>query len=132
MKKLLTPTLWLTLLYCLVGPMSLYVEQWIWGRDALWQAPVITLLAIGFLIYTFCSLLIFHRLQEAKDNVPSVYYLADKMLRLLLSAIALAVYGFMARESVLHFAINLFVLYLTTMVFTNIYCIRQEKKQRNK
>lgn len=127
MKRLLTPMLWLTLLYCLVGPLLLYVEQWVWGRDALWQAPVITLLAICFLVYSFCSLLIFHRQLEKKGCVLPAYYLADKMLRLLLSAVALVFYGFIVREGILHFSINLFAFYLTTMFFTNIYCIRQEK-----
>ena len=59
------------------------------------------------------------------------YYMADKMLRLLLCALLLVVYGIFIRQDLLLFSVNLFVFYLTTMVFTNIYCIREEKKLRN-
>lgn len=131
MKKIVKPALFMALVFCVVGPLSLFIEQQVVGRDALHQALPIALLASFFFTYSFCSLLVFQRLISNKGKVAPAYYMADKMLRLLLCAILLVIYGCLKRPDIILFSVNLFVFYLTTMVFTNIYCIREEKKLRN-
>lgn len=130
-RKSIKPALLLALLFSAVGPLLLFIEQHVAGREALRQALPIALLASFFFAYSFCSLLIFRRLIDRKGKVAPAYYMADKMLRLLLCALLLVVYGIFIRQDLLLFSVNLFVFYLTTMVFTNIYCIREEKKLRN-
>ena len=130
MKKVIAPLSILALLLCIVSPMLLYVDQVLIGREGLRQMPWILAMAVFFFTYTFCSLLIFHKSMREKGNASPAYYMVDKAIRFLVCALGVAVYGFVVRDGILPFAVNLFVLYLVTMLFTNIYCIRQEKKYK--
>ena len=104
MKRVIAPLSVLAVLLCIFSPALLYVDQILVGREGLRQMPWI----IGV--------------------VSPAYYMGDKAIRFLCCALSVAIYGFAVREGILPFAVNLFVLYLVTMLFTNIYCIRQEKK----
>lgn len=128
MKRVIAPLSVLAVLLCIFSPALLYVDQILVGREGLRQMPWIIAMAVFFFTYTFCSLLVFHKGLQQKGAVSPAYYMGDKAIRFLCCALSVAIYGFAVREGILPFAINLFVLYLVTMLFTNIYCIRQEKK----
>ena len=130
MKKVIAPLSLLAMLLCIFSPTLLYIDQILVGREGLRQMPWIIAMAVFFFTYTFCSLLIFHKSLQKKGVVAPTYYIGDKAIRFLVCALSVAMYGFAVRDGILPFAVNLFVLYLVTMLFTNIYCIRQEKKYK--
>lgn len=130
MKKVIAPLSFLAMLLCIFSPTLLYVDQILIGREGLRQMPWIIAMAVFFFTYTFCSLLVFHNSLQKKGVVSPTYYMGDKAIRFLVCALSVVVYGFAIRDGILPFAVNLFVLYLVTMLFTNIYCIRQEKKYK--
>lgn len=132
MMKVVRPLALLALTYCLLGPLLLFVEsRTSFGREAFVQAFPMAVLSSLYFIYTYVSLWVFHRLYATRGHIPPYFYMASKTLRLLLSIVLLIVYGVWIHQGILLFAVNLFVYYLATMTFTNIYCLRQEKKYRN-
>lgn len=128
MMKILKPIGMLALIYCVVGPILLLVEHICGLDEATSQALPITLLSFFFFFYSFISLMIFYHLYSKKSKGLTGYYLIDKTVRLLLSILILLVYDLACGRDIAAFAINLFVLYLVTMVFTSYYCIKKEQK----
>ena len=130
--KLIKPLSVLALVYCIIGPILLFIERSWEGTEALHQALPITLLAVFFFIYSFLSLALFHRLLSKNSKALTSYYLAGKTLRLLLSIIIITGYGILIREGLLIFAINLFIYYIVTAIFSSIYCIKEENKTKTR
>ncbi len=100
----------LAIVYCILGPVLLFLETHLSGKAALEQALPIALLSVFFFAYSLASLTVFHKLLRNNGKSLTTYYLADKTFRLLLCMTILAVYGFLIQTSLLLFAINLFPL----------------------
>ena len=130
MMKTLKPIGILALIYCILGPILLFVEHICGLDEAINQGLPITLLSAFFFFYSYISLLIFHHLYSKKSKGLTGYYLIDKTVRLLLSILILLVYDLAYGRDIAAFAINLFMLYIVTMVFTSYYCIKKEQKAK--
>lgn len=129
MKYLLTPLLILSIGYLLLGPVLLFVEFAIIGSDALIQAFPIALTAVFFFAYSMLSLAIFNRILKKGRKGLVGYYLADKMIRMILCILIVVVYGVMSKPGLIPFSVNLLILYLFTVIYCNIYCVKQDKNK---
>ena len=129
MKYLLTPLLILSIGYLLLGPVLLFVEFAIIGSDALIQAFPIALTAVFFFAYSMLSLAIFNRILKKGRKGLVGYYLADKMIRMILCIICVIIYGVIDKSGLITFSINLLILYLFTVIYCNIYCVKQDKNK---
>lgn len=129
MKNLLTPLLILSIGYLLLGPVLLFVEFAIIGSDALIQAFPIALTAVFFFAYSMLSLAIFNRILKKGRKGLVGYYLADKMIRMILCILIVVVYGVIGRPGLIPFSVNLLILYLFTVIYCNIYCVKQDKNK---
>lgn len=118
----------LAVIFCLVGPLLLLCETAIVGAAAKTQVIPITLLAIFFFAYSYVSMQIQKRLLEQESKILPTFYLAVKMIRLLLCVGFLLVYGLLFRESIVMFAANLVVFYVIAVVYMSLYFIQQEKR----
>ena len=126
--KILKPISILALIYCIIGPVLLLTEHLMGLDKEMNQALPITLLSVFFFIYSYISLLIFHNLYSKRNKRLTVFYLIDKIVRLLLSVLILLVYGLICGKDIVAFAVNLFTLYLVTMFFSSYYWIKKEQK----
>jgi hypothetical protein len=129
MKYLLTPLLILSIGYLLLGPVLLFVEFAIIGSDALIQAFPIALTAVFFFAYSMLSLAIFNRILKKGRKGLVGYYLADKMIRMILCILIVVVYGVIGKPGLIPFSVNLLILYLFTVIYCNIYCVKQDKNK---
>ena len=129
MKNLLTPLLILSIGYLLLGPVLLFVEFAIIGSDALTQAFPIALTAVFFFAYSMLSLAIFNRILKKGRKGLVGYYLADKMIRMILCILIVVVYGVIGKPGLIPFSVNLLILYLFTVIYCNIYCVKQDKNK---
>jgi hypothetical protein len=129
MKYLLTPLLILSIGYLLLGPVLLFVEFAIIGSDALIQAFPIALTAVFFFSYSMLSLAIFNRILKKGRKGLVGYYLADKMIRMILCILIVVVYGVIGKPGLIPFSVNLLILYLFTVIYCNIYCVKQDKNK---
>ena len=129
MKYLLTPLLILSIGYLLLGPVLLFVEFAIIGSDALVQAFPIALTAVFFFAYSMLSLAIFNRILKKGRKGLVGYYLADKMIRMILCILIVVVYGVIGKPGLIPFSVNLLILYLFTVIYCNIYCVKQDKNK---
>ena len=129
MKYLLTPLLILSIGYLLLGPVLLFVEFAIIGSDALIQAFPIALTAVFFFTYSMLSLAIFNRILKKGRKGLVGYYLADKMIRMILCILIVVIYGVIGKPGLIPFSVNLLILYLFTVIYCNIYCVKQDKNK---
>lgn len=129
MKNLLTPLLILSIGYLLLGPVLLFVEFAIIGSDALIQAFPIALTAVFFFAYSMLSLAIFNRILKKGRKGLVGYYLADKMIRMILCILIVVIYGVIGKPGLIPFSVNLLILYLFTVIYCNIYCVKQDKNK---
>lgn len=129
MKYLLTPLLILSIGYLLLGPVLLFVEFAIIGSDALIQAFPIALTAVFFFAYSMLSLAIFNRILKKGRKGLVGYYLTDKMIRMILCILIVVVYGVIGKPGLIPFSVNLLILYLFTVIYCNIYCVKQDKNK---
>ena len=129
MKQLLTPLLILSIGYLLLGPVLLFVEFAIIGSEALTQAFPIALTAVFFFAYSMLSLAIFNSILKKGRKGLVGYYLADKMIRMILCILIVVVYGVIGKPGLIPFSVNLLILYLFTVIYCNIYCVKQDKNK---
>ena len=128
--KLLKPLGILALIYCCLGPLLLLCETSIANVSPLQQALPITLLATFFFSYSYVILYVFNKLIGKHSKSLTHFYLVSKTLRFFLCIVIIVVYGIVCREGLLTFAINLFVFYLVTVLYTTVYCIKLEYKNK--
>ncbi len=124
--RLLRPLGYLAFLYLVLGSGLLYAETALAGDEGGRQIVPLVVLAVVFLGYNLFSLKSFHHLMAQCSNAVSGFYLANNAIRLLLSVILLLVYGFLVKDGMFLFAINLIVYYLATVIFNSYYCIKTE------
>ena len=128
--KLIKPLSILALIYCCLGPLLLIVETKVAHISPTQQAFPITLLAIFFFAYSLLSLYIFNKLIDNHSKSVTHFYLISKTLRFFLCMVLIVIYGVITREGLLAFAINLFVFYMATVIYTTIYCAKAEYKNK--
>ena len=128
MRKVLKPIGILALIYCFIGLVLLFSEHFMGLDKAINQALPITLLSVFFFTYSFISILIFHNLYSKRSKRLTGFYLIVKVVKLLLSILILLVYGLIGGKGIIVFAVNLFTLYLVTMLFWSYYWIKKEQK----
>lgn len=113
----------------MLGPVLLFAEFAIIGSDALIQAFPIALTAVFFFSYSMLSLAIFNRILKKGRKGLVGYYLADKMIRMILCILIVVVYGVIGKPGLIPFSVNLLILYLFTVIYCNIYCVKQDKNK---
>ena len=114
--------------YGLTGSLLYLASCHIWGETAYALALPIVALAVFFFSYTLGSLWFFHRLLSTQPGALTAYYLGSKMLRLVLTALVLVVYGLAGGGCLVGFALTAFLFYLIAAVTASIYCVKQEKR----
>lgn len=117
----------LALIYCLLGPILYGMETAICGSEARMQALPITALAVFYFTYSYISIQIHQSLLVKNSKLLPTYYLATKMIRLILSLVILVIYGLLHKEGIIMFAANLFAYYIATVVYMSVYLIKKEK-----
>lgn len=127
MKSLLKPFAILALIYCLLGPVLLFLEVQVSGSEALQQAFPIAVVSVFFFVYSTLSLSVFWQMKTKRKGLMTSYYLATKLIRLMLTMFLIIAYALLVRENLLLFAIGVFVYYIVTMLYTGYYCIREEQ-----
>lgn len=116
----------LALTYLAGGPLLLLAEGRIVGTTALHQALPITAVAGVFFALSLAILAMHNHLRVKRPNVLLSFFLTAKVVSLLVSISLLVCYGLCVGggQSLLLFAINLFLLYLVMLVLTSIHFIR--------
>lgn len=117
----------LALIYCLLGPILYGMEILISGSEARMQALPISALAVFYFAYSYVAIQIHKSLLVRNPKRLPVYYLAIKMIRLILSLFILVLYGLLHKEGIIMFAANLLVYYIATVVYMSFYIISKEK-----
>lgn len=120
------------LCYMLAGPVLLFIDFLVLGKGAYQQALPITLLASVFFAYTLAVCTFSDKLRSMAQKTLTAFYLANNVIRLLLTAIILVVYCVATDVNRLPFAVNLFVYYLLTVVWTSYYIIKKENVNQTK
>lgn len=129
--KLIKPISMLALIYCCLGPLLLVIESHLLpNASAIQQALPITILAVFFFSYSLVSLYIFNKLIETRHKSVMHFYLISKTLRFFICIVLIVGYGIVSREGLLTFAINLFIFYLVTVIYTTVYCARAEYRNK--
>ena len=128
--KLIKPLSILALIYCCLGPLLLIIETQVAHISPAQQALPITLLAVFFFTYSLLGLYVFNKLMDSHSKSVTHFYLISKTLRFVLCMAAIVIYGVITREGLLAFAINLFVFYMVTVIYTTFYCAKAEYKNK--
>lgn len=112
----------------LLGPLLLFAEARFAG-DSAEQALPIALIATGFFAYSATSVVLFHHLRNHNRRMLVSYYLGERIVRLLLSLIALLAYLFSGRSGILLFAVNLLAYHIASLLLMSTIQIKTEKAQ---
>lgn len=126
--KLLKPAVGLALTYCILGPVLFYTELSLMKASPAHEASSIALIAVFFFAYSLLSLALFHHTIASNSKFLTNFYLIDKVVRLFFSILLLVGYRVLSNADTLLFAVNLFVFFLVTVIFTTSYCVRVENK----
>jgi len=128
MRVIIRQIVCLALMYCVTGPLLLFVEVKAFGTQLFQQALPIVGLSVFFFAFTVGELLLSRRLHQTRKEILTSYYLLMKVIRMILCILICIAYYLLKGNHVTAFCINLFVLYIATMVFSTISHIHMEKK----
>lgn len=132
-KVLVRYMLLLALLLIVAVPGLFYFDSLCWGEStALRQALSINALTSGSFAWALLLCVVYRSLLKRGDKGLLLYYMASKMLTLLLAALTLVVYGFVVGTEILPFVINLLLLYIIFLAVTSCMYAAVEKKQKNR
>ncbi len=70
----------LAIVYCILGPVLLFLETHLSGKAALEQALPIALLSVFFFAYSLASLTVFHKLLRNNGKSLTTYYLQTSIM----------------------------------------------------
>lgn len=116
----------LAITYVLLGPLLLYVESRIFGSVALHQALPITVIAVIYFAYSKVVMSLIER-GGRSGRQPLGLFLLDNVVRFFMTCIILVVYGFVNRDGIVHFGINLLVYYLATLIIVTCFTVRMSR-----
>ena len=113
----------LTIVYVLLGPLLLFVENKMFGNEALRQAFPITVVAAIYFAYTLAVVSLLGRASRS-GHTPLGLFLLDNVVRFFMTCIILVVYAFINRSGLMLFGINLLAYYLATLVVVSCFTVR--------
>ena len=132
-KVLVRYMLLLALLLIVAVPGLFYFDSLCWGESpALRHALSINALTSRSFAWALLLCVVYRSLLKRGDKGLLLYYMASKMLTLLLAALTLVVYGFVVGTETLPFVINLLLLYIIFLAVTSCMYAAVEKKQKNR
>lgn len=109
------------LILCATSVLLFFVGLPLVGREGVvQQVPYLILLPTLFFALSLGGCAVYKYVMSQKDKHAVAYYLCAKIVRLFLAIAVLLIYAFADGRNLLHFSINLLVLYLAGMV-TSIY-----------
>jgi hypothetical protein len=131
--KLLKQIFVLTLLFLVMGPLLLLVEsKMVADLNMMGCAVQILLMATAYWAYTLLELYVISRVRQNQPNALPGVFIGFKGGRLLLSFLAIILYGILNGEGVVVFSVNLLLFYLVTMLYNSVLLLKDEKKTKLK
>lgn len=119
--------------YCVLAPLLVWIETGMCGADvALKQVVPVTLAATVYFAYSLLAYAVFYAMASKGGRSLVGFYLGSKMLILLLTFAALAVYGVASGPNVLLFALNLVALYMVYLLTSSLLYASAERKLNQK
>lgn len=114
------------LILCLLGPILFLLEVHLKGPQAQQQLAPITLVGILFFVLTALEISAGAWLHKTNSKAITGYYLIMKVVRLLVIAMIIIIYGLLGCQNVLLFAINVIVFFFVTLIYTSAYFMMVE------
>lgn len=106
----------------------LFTEMKVFGQEQAQQALPIVGLCVFFFAFTAGELLLSRRLHRTGKNLLTTYYMAMKVVRMLLSILLFVAYYLAGGANIPAFGINLLILYTATMAYSTVCHVRMEKR----
>lgn len=120
------------LVLCVVSVLLFFVELSLAGREAVvQQVPYLIVIPTLFFALSLGGSAVYNFVMRKEGKQAVTFYLAAKLIRLLLAIAVLLVYAFADGQNLLLFSINLLVVYLAGMV-TSIYLYVKVEQNLNK
>ena len=116
----------LTVVYLLLGPLLLFVDNKMFGSEALLQAFPITVVAVAYFAYTLAAMSLVGK-SARSGQTPLGMFLLDNVVRFFMTCIILVVYAFINRSGLVLFGINLLAYYLATLVVVTCFTVRMSR-----
>jgi hypothetical protein len=131
MKSALKSIWKLGLIYALLTPVMCYLEVAYVAGGMSMVKPLIVL-PIIFFVMTLVSLSVYHYVQENQPKYITLFYMANNVVRLLITLVLALVYLFLILQECRGlFTINLLIFYLVALFFTSVHFIVCERKQKH-
>lgn len=131
--KLLKPMSVLSLVYLFLGGLLLLIEtKVVTGMDIFGCAVQILIIAIAFWIYTLAELYVIATTRDSRPKALPGMLIAFKGGRLLLSFLAIILYGVLGGEGIVVLSINLILFYMITMFYNSVLLLKEETKSKLK
>ena len=128
MKRFLKSLMILGACYVILAPILLYIEA------VHFQANVTTLfwalsgLVIFFYTYSLLGFYVFDKISQRKKSLLTSFHLANILIRFVASLMIVAIYYLIVgKADIVLFIVNLMVLYIVTMLVTNVLYYKAEK-----
>lgn len=126
--KLLKQIFVLSLIFLLVGPLLLLVEMKVADGLGVFDCAIqILLIATAYWAFTLFELYVISHVRKNQPNALPGVFIGFKGGRLLLSFLAVVLYGVFEGENLIIFCINLLSFYLITMFYNSILLLKEEK-----
>ena len=122
MKRRVKYILVLFVVFALLGPLLLMVENHILGPSVLGQALPITVIAVVYFVYGLVAISLIGRKSKSGQH-PLGTFLLDNVVRFFMTCVMLVVYGFVNKENIVPFVINLLAYYLATLVTMSCFTV---------
>jgi len=96
--------------------------------------PVVPLAiaSLVLLAYNFVSAWLYIRIVKTQENSLVNFYLASRIVRMLLCIITLTVLALMIKTGILSLVLSFMLLYIITMVYESVFFVQIEKKINDK
>ena len=111
---------------CVLGPILFLLEVHLKGPQAQQQLAPITLVSIMFFVLTALEISAGAWLHKTNSKAITGYYLLMKVVRLLVIAMIIIIYGLLGCQNVLLFAVNVIVFFFVTLIYTSAYFVMVE------
>lgn len=111
---------------CFLGPILFLLEVHLKGPQAQQQLAPITLVSIMFFVLTALEISAGAWLHKTNSKAITGYYLLMKVVRLLVIAMIIIIYGLLGCQNVLLFAVNVIVFFFVTLIYTSAHFVMVE------
>lgn len=118
---------------CLVSLAMFFIELTLMGMEAaLQQAPHLVITATLYFALSYGCHAVFIWLMKQEGKRAIAFYMAEKLVRLLFTAILLLVYALNEPRNLLAFAMNLIALHLASSIASITFYVKVEQNIRKK